>query len=201
MNSKKSVRNQDIFNIVFCALLIALIALLSMPPLYIGFLFAIPFLGVQMTIIHIPVIFGGVILGRKYSWLLGLAFGLGSLWAAFMTGAFIFQNPLVSVLPRFLFGIAIYEIYNLLRKVIKNKAILFSVTAVLSTLSHTLLVALAAYFFGGYMYENMTKFVQDFLVPIISLNGVMETVLSVLVGLPVFLALVKFTEEGKPAAD
>lgn len=201
MTSKKSLRNQDIFNIVFCALLIGLIALLSMPPAYIGFVFAIPFLGVQMTIIHIPVIFGGVIIGRKFSWLLGLAFGLGSLWAAFMTGVFLFQNPLVSVLPRLLFGIAVYEIYNLLRKVIRNQAILFSVTAILSTLSHTLLVALAAYFFGGYMYENMDTFVKTFLVPIITLNGILETALSVVVGLPIYLAILKAFEESKPSAD
>jgi len=58
MNSKKTLRNEQIFEIVFCALIIALIVLLSMPP-YIGFGFAIPFTGVQITILHIPVIFGG----------------------------------------------------------------------------------------------------------------------------------------------
>jgi len=188
MNSKKTLRNEQIFEIVFCALIIALIVLLSMPP-YIGFGFAIPFTGVQITILHIPVIFGGIMLGRKYSWLLGLVFGLGSLWAAFNVGVFVFQNPLTAVLPRLLFGIGVYEIFNLLGKVIEDKKLLFIITAVLSTILHTVLVLVAVYLFGAAFYADTQAFINAFFLPAITFNALIEIVLAPIIGLPIFIAL------------
>ncbi len=61
---------------------------------------------VSLTTVHLPVIIGAFLLGPIFGSLLGLAFGLGSLIMAFLTGSYNlpFTNPLLSVVPRVLLG-------------------------------------------------------------------------------------------------
>ena len=64
------MRNEQIKKITFTGIIIALIIILSFTPLgYIHFSF-LP--GVSITIIHIPVLIGSIILGKKYGIVLGL---------------------------------------------------------------------------------------------------------------------------------
>ncbi|MDD3191502.1 MAG: ECF transporter S component [Bacilli bacterium] len=186
MNKK---RHRIIFEIAFTAILIALIVALSAPP-YIGFGLAIPFLGVQITILHIPVIIGAFLLGRKYAWLLGLVFGLGSLWAAFQTAVLVFQNPLISVLPRVLFGVAAFELFNVFKKVIKNTTWAVVVSAVLATMVHTVLVLLAIMAFGTLFYDNLETYINAFVKPVITFNALVEIVLAGIITLPIYKALI-----------
>lgn len=60
----------------------------------------------ELTLIHIPVLIGVFLLPKRYAFVLGFVFGLGSLLRALQVNAGIaiaFINPLVSILPRLLF--------------------------------------------------------------------------------------------------
>lgn len=83
-------------------LLVALTMLLSATPL--GF---IPIGPINATTIHIPVIIGAILLGRKGGLIMGLFFGLFSLFRAYTVPsvtAVIFMDPLVSLVPRIIWG-------------------------------------------------------------------------------------------------
>ena len=107
-----------------------------------------------------------------------------------------FQNPLVSVLPRFLFGVAIYYIYAGFNKliprkekidqaVVKYSRDIFVLILVfgLSTLAHTLLVltALYSFNFGTFGDQNILLFIW----PILVSNGFIEILAAILVGAPI----------------
>lgn len=99
----------------------AISAVLGMTPL--GF---IPVGPTRATIMHIPVIIGAIMEGPIVGGLVGLIFGLFSIFQAITNPtpvSFVFLNPLVSVLPRVLIGITTYYVYNGLRKLGSKKTI------------------------------------------------------------------------------
>lgn len=153
----------------------------------------VPWLGyiqiglVSLTIIHIPVLIGGIFGGKRVSIALGLAFGLSSFMIAMirpvLPADFIFQNPLVSVLPRVLFGYSLYVIYELFTKYIPNKLAAISLSFVVSTIVHTILVLIPFYIF---FFDSKTFFgVFDFIFAILVSNGFFEALLAGLVGAPI----------------
>jgi uncharacterized membrane protein len=75
--------------------------------------------GFAITLLHIPVLVGIMVLKPKYAVALALAFGIVSLSMAFVTptaGNIVFQNPLFSIVPRVLFGIITVFIFLGLKK-------------------------------------------------------------------------------------
>ncbi len=94
----------------------ALSIVLAMTPL--GF---IPwFAGASLTTMHIPVIIGAILEGPIAGTIIGLVFGLFGMIRAMIAPQgpidLMFQNPLVSVLPRLLIGVAAWGVWNLLKK-------------------------------------------------------------------------------------
>lgn len=92
----------------------AISIVLGMTPL--GF---IPVGPTRATIMHIPVIIGAIVEGPIVGGVVGLIFGLFSIFQA-MTNptpvSFVFYNPIVSVLPRILIGITSYYTYTAAKK-------------------------------------------------------------------------------------
>lgn len=130
---KKQVRDMTI-NAALCAI----IAILTFVP-YIGY---IPLGFTSVTVIHVVVIIGAILLGPKHGFVLGTFFGLSSLIRS-QTGTaadVVFMWPWVSVIPRAAFGFATGWLAIFFRKVIKNKSLAICVTAILATIVHTLLV-------------------------------------------------------------
>ncbi len=163
---------------------------------------SVPWLGyiqigvVSLTIIHIPVLIGGIFGGKKVSIALGLAFGLSSLMIALLRPVlpadFIFQNPLVSVLPRILFGYFLFVIYELFTKYVSNKLLALSLSFVISTIVHTVLVLVPFYIF---FFDSRTFVgVFEFIFLILATNGILEAVLAGLVGAPIAYRLLKYRE-------
>lgn len=107
--------------LVFLSMFSAIILMLSIIP-NLGFILLFP--GISITIIHIPVLVGVMIVSRKQSLILGFMFGIGSLTAALMRAStpieLAFINPLISVLPRILFAWFAYEIFHFLSFVSKK---------------------------------------------------------------------------------
>ena len=73
----------------------------------------------RATIMHIPVIIGAIMEGPIVGAIIGLIFGLFSIFQAITNPtpvSIVFYNPLVSVLPRILIGITSYYVYVAVKK-------------------------------------------------------------------------------------
>ncbi|NMB08280.1 MAG: ECF transporter S component [Tissierellia bacterium] len=80
----------------------------------------------RATIMHIPVIIGGILEGPLVGGLIGLIFGLSSIFQAATNPtpvSFVFLNPLVSVLPRVLIGIVAHYVYKGAKNLGENKTL------------------------------------------------------------------------------
>ncbi len=105
-------KNFDVRKLTIIGVLGAISVVLGLTPL--GF---IPIGPTRATIMHIPVIIGAIIEGPVVGALVGLIFGLFSIYQAITAPtpvSFVFLNPLVSVLPRVLIGITSYYTYRAL---------------------------------------------------------------------------------------
>lgn len=177
--------------LVLNAIFIGLIVLMAWVP-QLGYIQIFPTVGI--TIIHIPVIVGALTY-KKSGVILGTAFGLSSLFVALTRPAspvdFLFQNPLVSVLPRILFGLVIYYLYTVFSKTINNKSMIIGLTAFVSTLIHSVLVLGMIYIFGVDLLGGSEVALQV-IGSILITNASIEALAAVLVGVPVIRRLSAF---------
>lgn len=155
------------------ALFIAIIAVMVIFP-QVGMITIGPF--ASLTLIPIPVLIGARLLNWQRGLVYGLAFGIGS-WILALTRAvtptdILFQNPLTSILPRVIFGIAAGFAYQGLRA-IKNPKLR-------ATLEPFFAFALT-FFHGGLTLTMLCVFEPTwwpFLVPILTTNTVIEGVIT-----------------------
>ena len=127
--------------IVFDAMFLAIIAVMTFVP-YVGY---IQIGLISFTLIHLPVLIGAALFGWKRGLMYGIFFGLGSLIKATTypgTIDFLFVNPLISVLPRAVFGLVAGLAFSLARKLPKIylKGGFIAVLSFLLTALHTFLV-------------------------------------------------------------
>ena len=200
MNSKRTDRNQQISDLVFASIIIAIILILTVT---FGYLNTNGI--VNITIVHIPVLVGTVVLGKKYGLLFGTVYGLGSMIMAFILQAqnIPFTNPLLSVLPRVIFGYLIVFIYDFFTKIFKTKYASVPFTMGVATLVHTLLVLPLLYLF----VENKFYFLSDefifdknppifvFFWAVITTNAILEIILAVTVGSAATIPLLLLKEK------
>lgn len=148
----------------------AISMILGLTPL--GF---IPIGPTRATIMHVPVIIGAIVEGPVVGALVGLIFGLFSMFQAFTNPtvtSFVFYNPIVALLPRVLIGITSYYSYVALKKVGKRTSKVILVLVWLSSL-----VYLVNKTYANFTAGNAEMFVK-----------VIEVVLIVLViGMGIFL--------------
>lgn len=182
---------------------ISVTALLSSLTIVLGLTHAglIPwFAGVSLTVMHVPAILAAILEGPLAGAVVGLCFGLTSMYqaAAFPTGILdpIFVNPLVSVLPRLLMGPLAYLVYMGLVLVIgpllKPKAKPWAVSiasfssAFVASLGHTAMVLFALKFFAR--AEKYSFLNAKFLWAIVIANGLPESLLASFICLAVGIA-------------
>jgi uncharacterized membrane protein len=193
-------------------ILTAIVIVMGLVPNF-GFISINPYVG--FTIIHIPILIGGYIGGRKVGGFLGLLFGVLSMYVAFTRPVSlldpIFTNPLVSVLPRFLIGYFAIDLLNFYRKFSMKNVLTDSLFFATMTILHSILVITLLYIAGvNYWYfdvyglsEVLTRegtlgtidFISTFyfkggtifgfLLTIMVLNSLLEIVVGVLVGVPI----------------
>lgn len=193
--SKRTARNEEIKKMVLAATLIAIIALMTFVP---GFGY-ITIAGIDITIVHIPVIVGGVLLGRKYGLVLGLVFGLGSLAQSFVKVAYNapFTNPIVSVLPRMFVGFIASDVYNLFTKLIKNDKVSVPFAMGGMTLIHsaTVLPLLYVVWNNGWFFMKdefvfqPTGTIAAYVWGLFISNALLEIALAIMIGTPIVIAL------------
>lgn len=148
---------------------------------------------IALTIIHIPVLIGGYFGGRRVAIGLGLAFGLASLSQALIRPVtpvdLLFQNPLISVLPRFLFGVTLAGLTARL-KPFNSDYLNVPLVFALATLSHTVFVLGSFYVFSP-LFNPLAAFTEavggflPFLWSILIANGFFEIAAAVFLAAPI----------------
>lgn len=135
-------RRQKILSITTDAMFLAIIFLMAYTQ--IGF---IPLGVISVTIIHVPVLVGAYLFGYKKGALYGLFFGLVSLFKALENPASIldpfFQNPLISVLPRVVFGLLSGLLFDGIKKISKKQIVvqpLIFISGFVLTVLHSVMV-------------------------------------------------------------
>lgn len=182
------MRNQRVLEMTTLGIFSAIIFIMSFVP-WLGF---IPLGFTDLTIIHIPVLVGGIFGGKRLAIGLGTAFGFASWTQALLRAsgfAIVFQNPLVSVLPRILFGISIYLLFMLFGKISKSSFIQIALTAVFATLVHTLLVLSSLFVFMP-LDPVLREFMEGtpffgFIVSVVLSNGIFEMMAAFLIVTPI----------------
>lgn len=165
--------------IVVSGLLGAISILLAVTRL--GYIGPFPWLIVSATIMHLPVIIGGVLEGPLVGMLVGLIFGVSS-WMLAPTeqGAAVawFSNPLVSIVPRLFIGVTSAYVYRALRR--WNEILAVTAAAVAGTLTNTVLV-IGMIVLLGYIKAEV-------IVPAVALSATAEIVVAVIIVTAVVVA-------------
>lgn len=175
----------------------------------------IPLPAFKLTILHIPVILGAILLGPGYGALLGLVFGLCSVWAnttapnpltsmffspfMTMTGAVgALKAVWVSLGCRVLFGLVSGLLWKLLRKLGAKDFAALPITAAVSTVLHTVLVlgSICLLFPNEYAQVNETTVDALFMIvgTTVATNGIVEAIVAALLVTAVGKALLHFME-------
>lgn len=122
--------------------------------------------------------------GKKQMFVGGLIFGVSSFILALIFPKFvIFLNPLISILPRVLFGIVAYFVSELFLSLTKKASLSYAVGGVFGAFTNTVLVVFALYIFK---FQGLA----DALKLILSFNALIEIVSSAILT-PVFTLTAK----------
>ena len=160
------VKTQEL---ILVSLFSAIILILAMVPN----LGLISFGAVSITIIHIPVLIGAMSLKRVTSvFVLGLLFGLGTLFAALTRGStpfdLAFINPLISVIPRILFALIAFYLFKGSRYLIKSLPYIASL-AILSAIMLVMSIGLYDYLVSSETFNVVPSVVISILIWVESL--------------------------------
>jgi uncharacterized membrane protein len=194
------MRNEKIRMMTLDALFIAMMIVVY----FLQFAFVLIFPAFSITILHIFVVIVALLGGYKRSWVLGLTFGILSLIMAYVAPKSLldplFQNPLVSVLPRLLFGLISGYLASLfINKVKDNKVqltIYSAIIAAISTLIHTVLVIGSIYiFYNDIAVSELSPNFFEFIYLIITANGIIEISLAAIITPLVVTPLYKYSRK------
>jgi len=176
------------------ALLIAIEAVLAFTPF--GFIQIPP---VSITIMHIPVIIGAIVLGPFFGAILGLSFGvLSMIKATFMAASpvdllfspfasgYPVQSLVMCVVPRILLGVIAGYLYRFLSGKMKTSELATGISAGIATLCHTFLVLGCL----GLFFNAMA--LKDIFMVIIGFNGLLELGVGIVVSVAVCRPLLKY---------
>lgn len=186
--------------IAVTAALSALTILMGIPGLHLGYIQISP--TISLTIMHIPVVLAAILAGLPGGLVTGLIFGLTSLVnaAANPSGVLdpLFVNPLCSVLPRMIFGVAAWGIFKLLEKIpYCPKSVNSLVTAIFSSLIHSFVVIGSMYvFLNGRISEAMNG-LGYFALMLMILPGAFLEAIAAAVVCSVVVASITIVSHGK----
>ena len=190
------MRNKKTQDMVLVSVFTAIIFILAFIP-GVGY---IPLGAIRATIIHIPVIIGGILLGPVYGAFLGGMFGLTSFlsntFSPVLT-SFVF-TPFYSIgtskgnlwsivicfVPRILIGVVSYYVFHFCQRLLKkhkNTSYLsYFISGVLGSLTNTILVMNLIYFCFGAEYSAVKEIGIESLyytiITVIAVNGIPEAI-------------------------
>ena len=173
--------NLSVRKIVISGILGAISILLGLTRL--GFI-PVPTPAGHATIMHIPVILGGVLEGPAVGLITGAIFGLFSF---LQPGAPFFADPLVSIFPRLFIGVVSYLVYFATRKI--NTVLACVLAGALGSATNTVLV-LGMATLRGYLPSEVSLSI-----------GVLHGVPELIVAAILTVILVKGIQRIRPAEE
>ncbi len=188
-------------SLTFLGLMLAITIILDMTPLG-----AIPLGAISATIIHIPTIITGIVLGPIAGLIMGTALGVVG-WIHALTRPVtildpFFMNPLISVLPRIFIGLIAYLVYFGISKLIRKPSIKNTISTFIGgmagSITNTVLVFLMLYLV--YAKELVEKAGVPFgviLVSVVATNAIAEAIISGLITMPISLAYFRYKKIDK----
>ena len=177
-----------------------MIGMLSAISIFLGItgLGFIPLPTMRATIMHVPVIIGAIIEGPVVGALVGLVFGLFSMYQNFTAPgptSFIFWNPIIAIIPRVLVGIVAYYVYRALYNKIKKESISIAIASLLASFTNTAGVLSLAYLFYLEKYSAALGINPDTAAVAIAgigiTNGIPEAIVSSVICVPGIIAISK----------
>lgn len=177
-----------------------MIGMLSAISIFLGItgLGFIPLPTMRATIMHVPVIIGAIIEGPVVGALVGLVFGLFSMYQNFTAPgptSFIFWNPIIAIIPRVFVGIVAYYVYRALYNKIKKESISIAIASLLASFTNTAGVLSLAYLFYLEKYSAALGINPDTAAVAIAgigiTNGIPEAIVSSVICVPVIIAISK----------
>ncbi|MCD8209814.1 MAG: Sapep family Mn(2+)-dependent dipeptidase [Coprobacillus sp.] len=167
------MRNKAIVQITTYAMILALILLMTFIP-QIGYITVGP---ISITTIHLVVLVCAVVFGWKEATVAGLIFGLACLLKAFALPTAVtdvyFQNPLISVVPRLLFGFIAGWTFEGIKRISNNslRYTLALVSLVVLTFIHSVMTLGAYWLFAN---DPDVETISWIITAIFSINGTIE---------------------------
>lgn len=134
--------------------------------------------GLNVTILHIPTILGALLLGPIGGVGIGAIFGISSMVRAISNPvglSVMFVNPLISILPRILFGLTAWLVFSGLERLRVPKILAATIAAAAGTLLHTTYVFLAMIGFAGGQVTGIVGGVKGLFLLFLP-NAVAETI-------------------------
>ncbi len=192
------------------SLLTAIMLVMSFTPL--GYL---PLGFMNATLMHVPVIIGGCVLGAKNGAVLGGIFGITSVVRATLEPlltSFVFTpfysfsdefhgswvSLIVAIVPRICIGLVAGVVFSALEKTTKNQSLSLVAAGIAGSLTNTIGVMGLIYLLFGEQYANATSQSFDLLfaaiLSIICINGVPEAIIAAVLTLAVGKALLLMTK-------
>lgn len=161
----------------------------------------IPLPMVSATIVHIPAVITGMVVGPFAGFIVGTAMGVESLIHAVTRPpsplAPLFFNPIVSILPRMFIGVVAYYVYAGLKKALEKwkagEPVSIFIGAAAGSLTNTVGVLSALYFVYAAQVEEILQTVtaKSFVLLVATTNGLAEMIVSGIISVPVVMALLK----------
>ena len=184
-------KKERIREITILSMFMAIIFVMTFVP-YLGFITIGP---LSATIIHIPVLIGAVILGKRSGIVLGLTFGVASLIRGAISGGFdfLFIFPWVSILPRFVFGLIIFDVYKFFSKFVKKRLVALAISFFVLSLIHSLLVLpmLATAFPLAMNFDGIAANIGSDVMPTIQANYNLLLIIKMLIGTFVTFSIIE----------
>lgn len=192
-------KNSSAYTISIMAILTAFLIIQSFIPM-VGYINIIPGLP-AVTTIHLTVIVGAVILGTRQGAILGLIWGLISLFRAYTSpgdplSLLIFQNPIIAILPRLMAGMMAGFTFQHLYQTKIRKTGAMALAGIFGALINTILViGLTRVLYGHQaagMYHTDPTHLIIVMLGVVALNAVMEATLAAVVTPLVATPLMRF---------
>lgn len=179
---------------------ITMVGMLSAISIFLGLtgLGFIPIPPVRATIMHIPVIIGAIVEGPIVGTLVGLVFGLFSMYQNFTAPgptSFIFWNPIIALVPRILIGIVAYYVYIITKNRFKNQSVSIAIASICATLINTIGVLGLTYVFYLERYSatlGINPQTAGIAIATIGVtNGIPEAIVSAVISIPIIITMIK----------
>lgn len=209
MNNKKTL------SMVMTGLFMAIIAVMTFIP-NVGY---INLIVIKATLLHVPVIVGSIVLGPKKGAVLGATFGITSLIKntlepSLLSFAFspFYQvgdiggngwSVVIALVPRILVGVIPYFVFTGIEKLLKNIKMRRTIALPLACASGALINTLLAMHLIFFCFREefaaaqsvAVDVVYSMILGIIAANGIPETIVAVVIGGAVSLALLRVSPQ------